>query len=193
MPEFQAWPKTTRLKSKCTVSEKLNGSNGALVTVVTTSLGPDGVTTLYHVKLYYQTRTRMVTLDDDQTGLAAWAEENRESLKYDLVFNGHNPDNPPKVGVSYHYGEFMTRGHKEPHFYLFNTRRWSKMQFSTPTLKVVPVLYEGDYYEGLVEEFLEDLRVNGSRVHPELPAEGVVTYWPGDDTMKKSYTGLVKQ
>jgi len=191
--EFKAWPKTSRLKSPVTISEKLHGSNGVVVCQVTTSYAPDDRTPLYSLQLVAQTRNRLVTVDDDQTGVARWVEENQYSLQRDLVLNGHDPSNPPKEGVFYHYGEFMTRGHKEPHFYLFNTRRWKDVEFETPTLKVVPVLYEGEYYEGLVEECLNYLRKNGSLVHPGVPPEGVVVYWQHDDTMKKAYTGLVKQ
>lgn len=184
--EFQAWPKTTRLCSKCVITEKLHGSNGALIFHVYSD--EDGKPT---IALAAQTRNRLVTIKDDQTGIALWMYMNHQTLVSDLV--QLDDDGQPKLGTFYHYGEMMTRGHSEPHFYLFNTRRWGASQFLTPTLKTVPVLFEGEYYEGVVEEVLENLRTNGSRVHPGLPAEGVVTYWPGDDTMKKSYTGLVKQ
>lgn len=185
MIEFKAWPKTTRLCSKCVITEKLHGSNGAVIFHVYEVNGERTI------KIAAQTRNRLVSIKDDQTGIAMWALLNYQTLMEDLI--QEDADGSIKLGTFYHYGEFMTRGHKEGHFYLFNTKRWGASQFLTPTLKTVPVLFEGEYYEGVVEEMLEDLRTNGSRVHPGLPAEGVVTYWPGDDTMKKSYTGLVKQ
>ncbi len=190
---FRGWPKTTRRLSKCTISEKLNGSNGALGFQVTDASPTDGREIyVLDIEMATQTRNRIVTPKDDQTGIARWAEANRETLIEDLLYiEGNLP--VPSTEPQYHYGEFMTRGHKEPHFYLFNTRRWTGVQFSTPTLKVVPVLYEGIYYDGVVEECLEDLRQNGSKVHPGIPAEGVVVYYPGNDTMFKDYTGLVKQ
>jgi len=184
--KFQAWPKTTRLCSRCVVTEKLHGSNCAIIFHVYDE--EDGERT---IAIAAQTRNRLVNIQNDQTGIAAWVLANHETLLHDLVQVDEN--GLAKLGTFYHYGELMTRGHNEPHFYLFNTRRWGASQFLTRTLKTVPVLFEGEYYEGLVEEMLEDLRANGSRVHPGLPAEGVVTFWPGDETMKKSYTGLVKQ
>jgi hypothetical protein len=184
--EFKAWPKTTRLCSKCVITEKLHGSNGAIIFYVYESW--DGQRT---IALAAQTRNRLVNITNDQTGIAQWALTNYHTLVDDLV--QLEADGQPKLGTFYHYGEMMHRGHSEPHFYLFNTRRWGASQFLTPTLKTVPVLFEGEYYEGVVEEMLEDLRTNGSRVHPGIPAEGVVTFWSGDGTMKKSYTGLVKQ
>lgn len=191
MISFKAWPKTTRRKSKCTISEKLHGSNGALVFQVTQIEPTDGREVyILDFEMAVQTRNRIVTPQDDQTGIARWAEANRDTLEMDLL---HVNRMLPEPGTYYHYGEFMTRGHKEPHFYLFNTRRWTGVQFRTPTLKVVPVLYEGEYYEGVIEECLEDLRQNGSRIHPGIPAEGVVTYWSGNDNMFKDYTGLVKK
>lgn len=193
MIPFKSWPKTTRRKSKCTISEKLNGSNGALAFKVKDVSPTDGREVyVLDFEMATQTRNRIVTTQDDQTGIARWAEANRDSLIRDLLYiEGNLPI--PSDEPQYHYGEFMTRGHKEPHFYLFNTRRWSNVTFKTPTLKVVPVLYEGEYYDGVIEECLEDLRNNGSRIHPDIPAEGVVTYWPGNDTMFKDYTGLIKK
>lgn len=188
MIEFKTWPKTTRLCSKCVITEKLHGSNGAVIFYIVRNGLFNPTYTIY---VAAQTRNRLVDVNDDQTGIAKWTLQNQETLIKDLV--QYQDPETPVIGTFYHYGEFMTRGHKEPHFYLFNTRRWSGSQFHTPTLKTVPILFEGEFYEGLVEEMLEDLRTNGSRVHPGIPAEGVVTYWPGDDTMKKSYTGLVKQ
>lgn len=187
-----AWPKITRRTAACTISEKANGSNVAVAFQVTDVSPTDG-REVYALQfdMATQTRTRMATLDDDQVGIARWAEANRETLIRDLCYIDGSP--PQKEGLSYHYGEFMTRGHDEPHLYLFNTRRWTGVQFKTPTLKVVPVLYQGNYYDGVVEECLEDLRQNGSRIHPGLPAEGVVVYYPGNDTMFKDYTGLVKK
>lgn len=41
MIPFKAWPKTTRRKSKCTISEKLHGSNGALAFKVTAEINTD--------------------------------------------------------------------------------------------------------------------------------------------------------
>lgn len=182
--EFKAWPKTSRLNSRVTISEKLNGSNGAVIFDITEETPPDGQEVMIHnYAVAAQTRTRLVTVHDDQTGIAKWVTQNYETLIQDIGL----PNPIPKTGTFYHYGEFMTRGHKEPHFYLFNTRRWAGKEFETPTLKVVPVLYEGDYYEGVVEECLDDLRTNGSRVHPGIPAEGVVVYWQHDDTMKKAF------
>lgn len=192
---FKAWPKITRRKSKCTISEKANGSNGAVAFQVTQVEPPRGEEIyILRFDMAAQTRNHIFTADnasEDQTGMTQWAVKNRETLIHDLCYINGIP--PQEDGLNYHYGEFMTRGHKEPHFYLFNTRRWTGVQFRTPTLKVVPVLYEGEYYDGVVDECLEDLRRNGSRIHPELPAEGVVVYYPGNDTMFKDYTGLIKK
>lgn len=187
------WPKITRRDARCTISEKANGSNGALAFQVTDVSPTDGREIyVLDVQMAVQTRTRIVTVDDDQTGIARWAEANRDTLVRDLCYIDGSPP-VPSDEPSYHYGEFMTRGHDEPHFYLFNTRRWTGVKFKTPTLKVVPVLYEGNYSDEIVEKCLEDLRQNGSRIHPGLPAEGVVVYYPSNDTMFKDYTGLVKK
>lgn len=192
MIDFLPWGKTTRRLSECTVSEKAHGSNGAIAFQVTQIEPPKGREVyILDFEMAVQTRTRIVTTQDDQTGIARWAEANRDTLIKDLCYIDGVP--PQKDGLSYHFGEFMTRGHKEPHFYLFNTRRWTGVKFKTPTLKVVPVLYQGEYYEGVIEECLEDLRQNGSRIHPGLPAEGTVTYWKGNDNKFKDYTGLIKK
>lgn len=168
--EVRQWPKTTRLCSACVISEKLDGSNCAVI------VERDGD----EWALGAQTRTKLSTRYDDQLGFYRWVEDNASTLIEDL-------------GEGYHYGEFVKgKGLNEPTLFLFNTKRWTGVQFSTPSLKVVPVLFEGEYSQEKLDECVKNLEDNGSKVLA-TPAEGVVVYWKNDDTMKKYFCKNQKQ
>lgn len=162
--EVRQWPKTTRLLSRCLISEKLDGSNCAVIV----EEDENGF------KLGAQTRTKLATRYDDQLGFYRWVEENVETLIKDL-------------GVGYHYGEFVKgKGLKEPHLFLFNIKRWRDAIFTTPTLKVVPLLYEGEYSQAHLDACVADLETNGSKVLDTAP-EGVIVFWSDDQTSKKYF------
>lgn len=186
MTEFKAWQKTTRLESPCVISEKLDGANACVVveeveefslldaSITILATNPDDASTARAFRVSAQSRTRLALPGQDETGIADWVAQRRGRLALDL-------------GPGYHYGEFVKgKGLKEPKLFLFNTGRWGGKQFTTPGLDVVPVLYEGNYYEGIVEKYLNDLRENGSWVL-DSPPEGVVIFWKHDQTLKKAY------
>lgn len=168
--EFKPWAKTSRLESPCVMSEKLNGANGAFMAAKTepTEEYP------FEWAVGAQSRTRLAEINSDQTGIAQWVLRNYESLIHDL-------------GEGYHYGEFVKgNGLKEPHFFLFNTGRWQHVDFQTPTLRVVPILYEGEYSQQALDDCILDLETNGSKVLA-TPPEGVVVYWKHDGSIKKHF------
>lgn len=188
--EFKEWPKTSRLESPCVITEKLDGANGCIVIQAlswqSAELAPSEVIVVYdadadqHYGVVAQSRTRLAFVGKDETGIAVWVRDRADQLVRDL-------------GPGWHYGEFMKKGLKAPRFYLFNTGRWGGVDFQTPDLYVVPVLFEGEYREGAALTCLEFLRTNGSLVHPGIPAEGIVIFWKHDQSMKKVYTGLLKK
>jgi len=162
--EVRQWPKTSRLLSRCVMSEKLDGSNCCVIV----EEDENGY------RLGAQTRTKLATRYDDQLGFYRWVEDNATTLIEDL-------------GVGYHYGEFVKgKGLAEPHLFLFNTKRWTGVHFTTPSLKVVPVLFEGEYSQAQLDECVKDLEDNGSRVLA-TPAEGVIVFWRDDETSKKYF------
>lgn len=197
MTKFVEWEKTTRLHSPVVVTEKLDGINGAVIVErldedisvdnINNSFMHNTTGELFIFDVSAQTRSRLVYPGEDSTGFAHWVAERADQLAVDLGVS------PVDGSPAHHFGEFMKKGLKAPKFYLFNTGRWAGVEFNTPDLDVVPVLYEGDYYEGLAEEVLEDLRKNGSRVHPGIPAEGVCIFWRHNQTIMKAFTGLLKK
>jgi len=62
-------------------------------------------------------------------------------------------------------------------FSLFNTRRYADVEFELDELRVVPVLYRGDFSESMVDEALLRLRLNGSVAAPGFDnPEGVCVF-----------------
>jgi hypothetical protein len=167
--EFKAWGKTTRLLSDVVITEKLDGSSMAIII--------DSAETGFNIGA--QSRNRLITVDDDHQGFAAWVAHNMYAI-YDILGPGH------------HYGEYVTKGLKRPKFFLFNTERWSGVETDFG-LDCVPIMYYGRYYEGLVAEQLKLLESFGSSVY-DAPPEGVVIYWKADKTLKKAFcSGVSKQ
>lgn len=154
-PEFQEWPSIARLSREVIVSEKLDGSNAS---ICITESG----------NVYAGSRTRWITPDDDNFGFARWVKNNEVELAKEL-------------GVGTHYGEWFgqgiqrTYGLKEKKFALFNTTRWTD---APRTLcEVVPVLYQGVFDTTIIDDVLESLRREGSRMVPGFSRpEGVVVY-----------------
>lgn len=145
MTEFKKWPSTPRLRRDVLITEKLDGTNAAVLIEVhpfgqslevhdgpephpiVTVLGPnnndfdnggDGLPDVeYHI--YAQSRNRFVTLESDNYGFAAWVDENAEEL-VDLL------------GPGRHYGEWWGKGIQRgygadrKYFSLFNVSWWDK-------------------------------------------------------------------
>lgn len=178
MIEHKAWPKTTRLCSRVIATEKLNGSNCALaIAEYAAPVDSQALAWSYIQDRWYgigaQSRNRLITPADDHQGFAAWTLHNATRLI-------------KLLGAGHHYGEWLNGT-----LYLFNVKRWANVvedakRLGLDTINHVPVLYEGTYYEGLAETLCEQLRKQGSAVDVR-PAEGIVIYWPHDDTMKKYF------
>ncbi|WP_025157201.1 RNA ligase family protein [Leifsonia aquatica] len=198
--EFKPWPKIARLNRNIIVTEKIDGTNAAVVIVAETfgtsvkedpncvavilgtDFAEDGFpNTEYHV--YAQSRTRFITpgKQTDNYGFAAWVEKNAQALV-------------ELLGEGAHYGEWWGSGIQsgyglkggERHFSLFNTGRWADFDHpwdgtdlwndDVPGLGVVPVLYEGPFSEAAIQEALENLRTHGSLAARFDRPEGIVVF-----------------
>ena len=158
--EFKKFPKIPRFYRDIVITEKLDGTNGAIV------FDETGALTV-------QSRNRAITPDDDNYGFARWATEHAGAL-WDVLGHG------------YHYGEWwgwkINRGYGLPpferRFSLFNTVRWGDQDLSSvPGLGVVPVLYEGAFTGFEVSDALNDLVWDGSHAAPGFDnPEGIVIY-----------------
>src|ERR1044072_4291110 len=102
-PEFTPFPKIGRLDKDMVVTEKIDGTNAAIV------ITEDGV-------IYAQSRKQFITPDKDNAGFANWVQEHELELE--------------ALGPGVHFGEWwgsgIQRGYGLDHkrFSLFNTGRW---------------------------------------------------------------------
>lgn len=138
MVEFIAFPKIPRGQNETvTVTEKIDGTNAAVII--------DGK----GVVVGAQSRTRLITPDNDNFGFASWVEQHREELA--------------ALGPGHHYGEWAGPGIQKNHhnfdrrkFLLFNTARWNPGNPNKPECcDAVPVLYEGPYEEAVKATCME--------------------------------------
>jgi hypothetical protein len=165
--EFEAWPKIARLNRSMVITEKIDGTNAA---VIITEDGEVGA----------QSRTRLITPEQDNYGFAGWVDRNKEALALNL-------------GPGRHFGEWWGAGIqrkyglKEKRFSLFNTHRWEGTDLSVvPQLDTVPVLYRGRFSQEAIEGVLDYLRDEGSVAASGFrDPEGIVVYLPAARQMFK--------
>lgn len=163
--EFTPFPKIARLNRNMVVTEKIDGTNAAI-----------GVTE--EGEVYAQSRSRIITPDNDNFGFARWVHENAEELARVL-------------GIGLHFGEWwgqgIQRGYGLDHkrFSLFNAARWVDIETTLP-VSSVPVLYEGPFNQEAINELIVSLRHVGSFAAPGfMKPEGVVVWHDAARTMFK--------
>lgn len=135
---FEAFPKIPRLKSDVTITEKIDGTNAAVI------ITEDG-------QIAAQSRSRLLTpgKTTDNFGFAGWVEANKAELL--------------KLGPGRHFGEWWGLGIQcgynmtERRFSLFNVHRWQPDGANPPPAccDVVPILYQGEN----LTEGLEDSKI----------------------------------
>lgn len=181
---FEAWPKIPRWSNeKVTVTEKIDGTNAAVIILPYDMDHHDLIRDGYAVRVDHVTNSEGVTFatqsrkrfikpgkDTDNAGFAGWAWENRENL-VDLLSYGK------------HYGEWWGRGiqrgygldHKK--FSLFRPWRYEHLALTNeiPGLDVVPTLYSGGIAGLTVKDIISKLETEGSKAAPKymLP-EGII-------------------
>lgn len=159
--KFIAWPKIPRVENrKEYYTEKIDGTNACII------IDEDG-------NFACQSRSRIITPEDDNFGFAKWAYTNSEELR--------------KLGPGHHFGEWwghkIQRGYGLDHkrFSLFDTAKWGPHNPNTPQCcYVVPTIHASS-----VEEAKQKLIEGGSLAAPGyMNIEGVVvfeyqtkTYW----------------
>lgn len=184
--QFEAWPKTPRLFRNAVITEKIDGTNSAVIIEETVdfvegdplALGWIAAVTLdgkdYLVGA--QSRNRLITpgKQSDNYGFAAWVRENCVKLVAAL-------------GPGRHFGEWwgqgIARGYRarQRYFSLFNTQRFGTVDFlhehGLPNVGTVPILYEGPFTTDIVDQALAYLKGHGSLVSFGFDKpEGVVVY-----------------
>lgn len=158
--DFEPFQKIARLTRECTITEKIDGTNGCIF------IGESG-------EFLVGSRTRWITPQDDNYGFARWAHENKEDLL--------------KLGPGRHFGEWWGQGIQRNYsqtrkrFSLFNTSKWSDEAARPACCDVVPVLYSGllDEYGVLkgVKAAIKRLTEEGSVAAPGfMKPEGIIIY-----------------
>ena len=200
--EFRSWGKTPRLFRDIVITEKIDGTNSA---IIIEQIFPNDVATNHFAEVgidgaFYavgaQSKNRLIFpgKTTDNYGFAAFVEANVVELVRLL-------------GVGHHFGEWWGEGiqkrysggssdvtSKRREFALFDTAKHAGGvkgdlytlptfgQFEdeagrSVTVKSVPVLYEGDFSEQAIRDALDDLNRFGSVAAPFHPnPEGIVIY-----------------
>jgi hypothetical protein len=201
--EFQEFPKISRLARDIIVTEKIDGTNASVIIEdaaliadwsgsaatpwlkrVTTDLGDFGIAA--------GSRTRYITVHNDNFGWANWVAANANELI--------------KLGPGRHFGEWWGSGiqrgyglqNGEKRFSLFNVGAWAdrhmgdlvytgdgavgsvpaeKQTFAPACCYVVPTLYTGPFTMRGIDSILAKLENTGSVAVPGfMKPEGVVVF-----------------
>lgn len=161
---FEEWPKIARLNRNIVVTEKIDGTNAAIIITEDGQIGA-------------QSRNRLITVDDDNYGFARWVFANRDALT-DVLGPGRHFGEWWGAGIQRRYG---LGGQGAKRFSLFNTARWNDTATEEfhriEGLGVVPVLYQGPFDQEAINAELRMLSINGSVAAPGfMDPEGIVVY-----------------
>jgi hypothetical protein len=190
--EFQAWPKIPRLNRNCIATEKIDGTNAAVVVERVGKDFPKHEFELIRIDLegddpselavFAQSRKRLLQTNEvskgaDNAGFASWVKENALELAAVL-------------GEGRHFGEWWGQGIQRAYgqdtkrFSLFNAGRWHDQEANgcgeavcPNCCNVVPVLATGTVINAVAEGAIAMLEDNGSFAAPGFDnPEGVVVY-----------------
>lgn len=175
--QFQEFPKMARWSRDVVVTEKIDGTNAAILIVdgLENAIAPGAIAKVRNLDIYAQSRTRFITPIDDNYGFARWVIEHAEELC----------DRSRPLGVGRHFGEWWGSGCQrgyglpkgEKRFSLFNTHRWADDATRPACCHVVPIIHQGPNAPGLMEETIDLLSKMGSLAAPGfMDPEGVVMF-----------------
>lgn len=156
LPPFEAWQKIYRLNREVIVTEKVDGTNGVI------HVAEDG-------RVLAGSRSKWVTLADDNHGFARWVAAHEDELRTGLGFGTH-------YGEWWGAGIGRRYGLTEKRFSLFNVTRWTD-EVRPACCHVVAELARGIGFEEPIHRALRLLRAEGSRAAPGfMKPEGIVAF-----------------
>lgn len=171
--EFQKFNEIVRLNTNVVITEKIHGTNAQ---ISVQEYAPEK----HSVRA--GSRERWVTPEDDNYGFARKIYDNQDEVIKAL-------------GVGRHFGEWYGSGInsgynlKEKRFALFNSYRWApaKEQGLLPSwIDVVPVLYQGAFKDGIIQEVMTRLKLEGSAISKGfMKPEGIVIRFDRNGAMFK--------
>jgi len=167
--DFVEFPKIARYSREVIVTEKIDGTNAAVVIDLGVP-GEHALATIDGCHVYAQSRTRFINTDQDNFGFAKWVQDNAPELV--------------KLGVGRHFGEWYGSGIQrnygltEKRFALFNTTRWNYRDGKLPKcVWMVPELFRGNRDFLNIEYIMDELAKVGSVAVPGfMRPEGIVIY-----------------
>jgi len=168
---FQKWPKIPRLVNEVFhITEKIDGTNGCIVihnySEDFSNKNYIYIDPTYTYAVAAQSRTKLISPENDNHGFAKWVQGNAEQLIKDL-------------GVGYHYGEWWGKGiqrgygldHKR--FSLFNPNKQSEVCYNVPYILEENIRFLSKSIEDCKERLIE----HGSFAAPGyMKPEGLVIY-----------------
>jgi hypothetical protein len=175
--DFVEFPKMARYSREVIVTEKIDGTNAAVVIEDSSLLdGPhkvgmpaNAIARVGDMNIYAQSRTRFITPENDNAGFARWVVEHAEELM--------------QLGVGRHFGEWFgsgiqrTYGLNEKRFALFNVSRWGDPTARPACCHVVPTLWRGNFSDLNADLVLGELALFGSQAVPDfMRPEGIVIF-----------------
>jgi len=172
--EFVEFPKISRLKRDVVITEKIDGTN--LAVVITDDLD-----------CYAQSRTRVITPKEDNHGFARWVSENAPAL-IEQLGPGRHFGEWWGSGIQRGYG--LTKGEKR--FSLFNVGRWHGSPvdgwrcIEAPICFVVPTLEVCEFNSTRIDSVLANLKESGSSAAPGfMNPEGIVIFHTQNQSLFK--------
>lgn len=182
--EFRSWGKTPRLFRDIVITEKIDGTNSAVIIQESDGYDEGALAQIVVDDVLYdvgaQSKNRLIYpgKTTDNYNFAQWVEENAELLVR-------------RLGPGRHFGEWWGKGIQKRYpdanyrvFSLFNTARHKDTFFYTENLngmsamvESVPVLYEGPFSETQIQKVAKELLLWGSVAAPLAPKpEGICIY-----------------
>ena len=175
---FEPFPKLSRLSRECIITEKIDGTNAQIYICANPPLDTTASIACYNdLFIFAGSRSKYLTVKDDNFGFARWVEANAEELI--------------QLGPGRHFGEWWGSGIQigyglpkgEKRFSLFNVSKW--MEIRPSCCHVVPIIKAGIFSDTLINEALEDLKSHGSYAAPFMNPEGIVIYHTAANMMFK--------
>jgi hypothetical protein len=163
---YDKMEKIHRYNREVIVTEKIDGTNAS---VFIDELGEP----------HAGSKTRWISVKDDNYGFARWVEEHKRELR--------------GLGPGLHRGEWWGNGIQRTYnmkrgkrfFSLFNTSRWNNGNVPS-CCRVVPVLWKGFMRDFDQDRILEELVLYGSAVAPGfMRPEGIVVFHTQANTFFK--------
>lgn len=170
--EFKSFEKISKFTGiAMTITQKIHGTNAQIrIYDVTDNRTMNDAVLVGDrwFKVQASSRTRDIFVGDDNFGFARFVFDNRQEIA-------------EKLGEGTHYGEWAGpginsgEGLKEKTFVIFNHYRFPAERPLPPQCVVVPVLYHGEYNIHAVNNELNRLKLEGSRLAPGfMRPEGIV-------------------